>query len=81
MGADADAEPCSRKMERTESGACDHTTAEVAEKERENPGTVSGGLRSVLPICMGWVAFLLTCASLLFGFDSHRNSFQSPLLQ
>lgn len=79
MGADADAKRCSREMERTESGACDHTTAEVAEKERENPGTVSGGLRSVLPICMG----LRFCndediidGSVQFGFVTEGNGGQ-----
>ena len=51
MGDDAAEELCASEQERTSSEACPETTAEVAEKEVENPGNFRSW--DVLPICMG----------------------------
>jgi len=75
MGDDAAEELCASEQERTSSEACPETTAEVAEKEVENPG--SFGLGEVLPICMG----LRFCndddvidGSVKFGFVTKANN-------
>ena len=51
MGEDTTKERCQREKTRTGSEACSDTAAQVAEKERENPGSFI--LRSILPMCMG----------------------------
>ena len=43
MGDDAEEELCEREKERNDDEACDETTAEVAEKEVENPGSFGLG--------------------------------------
>ena len=51
-------------QERNENDSCDETTAVVAEKETENPGSVALG--SVLPICMGCVIICSVCVHVSF---------------